>query len=110
MIITIKAFKSDRKGVKAILTVGINGIIYINNIKVIETKDKTGECISYPSYKSGEFWKSFVVANNKFSQILLDYYIIGSTVAVDIGGLVQEREETGFDFDLKFRKNFIRNR
>lgn len=82
MRITIKAFESKLDGVEASLTVGIEGIVYINNILVRESKK--GKFLAYPSYKSGEEWKSHIMAKKEFSQAILNNYEIGKAVSCEV--------------------------
>lgn len=83
MEITIKSFKSNLQGVKASLSIGIDGIIWITGVNVREGKN--GDFLAYPSYKSGEEWKSYIMAKKEFTQAILDNYKIGETVEVFIG-------------------------
>ena len=82
MQITINAFKSNLQGVKASLSIGIEGFVWINNVQVREGKN--GEFLAYPSYKSGEEWKSHIMAKKEFTQAILSNYEIGNTVSCKV--------------------------
>lgn len=83
MQLIIKAFKSNLKGVKASVTVGIDNLVWINGINIREGNN--GEWVSYPSYKSGDEYKDYIMAKKKFTEAILENYKIGETIEVFIG-------------------------
>lgn len=83
MEITIKSFKSNLQGVKASLSIGIDGIFWITGVNVREGKN--GDFLAYPSYKSGEEWKSYIMAKKEFTQAILDNYNPKKEVKITIG-------------------------
>lgn len=83
MEITIKSFKSNLQGVKASLSIGIDGIIWITGVNVREGKN--GDFLAYPSYKSGEEWKSYIMAKKEFTQAILDNYNTKKEVKFTLG-------------------------
>lgn len=96
MQITIKAFESKLQGIKASLSVGIEGLVWINNIQVREGKN--GEFLSYPSYKSGEEWKSHIMAKKEFTQAILSNYEIDKTVSCNVNLKAEDESEEEFPF------------
>lgn len=78
MQITIKAFKSNLQGVLASLTIGIEGMFWINGVTVREGKN--GQFLAYPSYKSGDEWKSYIMAKKEFTEAILNNYNIKQEV------------------------------
>lgn len=82
MKITIKSFKSKLQGVKASLSVGIEGLVWINGISIREGKN--GDFVSYPSYKQGEEYKSYIMAKKEFTQAILNNYEIDKTVSCNV--------------------------
>lgn len=100
MKLTIKAFQSKLKGVKAAVTVGIDGLVWINGILVREGNN--GEFLAYPSYKSGDDWKSYIMAKREFSEAILEKYEIGKTATVNFGERTapaeQQKEENEEEF------------
>ena len=91
MQITIKSFKSNLQGVKASLSIGIDGIIWITGVNVREGKN--GDFLAYPSYKSGEEWKSYIMAKKEFTQAILDNYDSKKEVKITIGGTVKKQDD-----------------
>ena len=83
MELKIKAFESKLKGVKAAVTVGIDGIIWINGVLI--RQGNNGDFVCYPSYKSGDEYKSYIMAKKEFSNAILNNYEIGKTVDVEVG-------------------------
>lgn len=83
MQITIKAFKSNLQGVLASLTIGIDGVFWINGVAVREGKN--GQFLAYPSYKSGDEWKSYIMAKKEFTEAILNNYNIKQEVKFTLG-------------------------
>lgn len=106
MKLTIKAFSSKLNGVKAAVTVGIDGFVWINGILV--RQGNNGEFLAYPSYKSNEEWKSYIMAKREFSEAILKNYEIGKTTSVILGAATtaptpeQHHEEEGKDEEFPF--------
>lgn len=97
MKLVIKAFKSNLKGIKASITVGIDNLVWINGVNIREGKN--GDWVSYPSYKSGDEYKDYIMAKKKISETILENYEIGETVEVELGVKKKVQEEPEEDED-----------
>ena len=91
MKIKLKAFESKLKGVKAAITVELDGLLWINGILIREGNN--GNFVTFPSYKSGDEWRSYIMAKKEFSKAILENYQIGKTVEVGFSEPVMKQEE-----------------
>lgn len=82
MEITIRAYKSNTKGVVANLTLIIEDVICLKNIQVRNSVN--GEFLALPSYKIGNGeWKKHILIKKEVCNEILENYIVGEEVTIN---------------------------